>query len=86
MDTDDIEKILKRSAALLGVMLDDLSVKRLAKASRATPRVANRLLKRARDFAQVEGVNQLEENIIEKTLELLDIDERGLEPSDRQTS
>jgi holliday junction DNA helicase RuvB len=81
---DDIEQILKRSAKLLNIELDDNSIAMLARASRATPRVANRLLKRARDFAQVEGVEHLKEDIIRKTLELLDIDERGLEPSDRR--
>ena len=83
-EQDDIEKILYRSAKLLGVVLDPQSVSMLARASRATPRVANRLLKRARDFAQVEGTGTLEKDIIRKTLELLDIDERGLEPSDRR--
>jgi Holliday junction DNA helicase RuvB len=81
---NDIEQILKRSAKLLNIALDDDSIEMLARASRATPRVANRLLKRARDFAQVEGVEHLKEDIIRKTLELLDIDERGLEPSDRR--
>jgi Holliday junction DNA helicase RuvB len=56
----------------------------LAAASRATPRVANRLLKRARDYAEVHGEGVVDEVIAGKALELLDIDSRGLEPQDRR--
>jgi Holliday junction DNA helicase RuvB len=83
-EVDDIKKIILRSANILTVPMDEKAVNILARASRATPRIANRLLKRARDFAQVVGTGTINEDIAEKTLELLDIDEKGLEPQDRK--
>lgn len=83
---EEIEAILNRSAKLLGIRLDAKARKRLARASRMTPRVANRLLKRTRDFAQVEHQNasaDITDAIAQKTLEMLGIDERGLEELDR---
>ena len=56
----------------------------LARASRGTPRVANRLLRRARDFAEVHGESVIDEDAARKTLAMLEIDEVGLEPQDRQ--
>ncbi len=91
---EDIKAILRRSAEILGVKLADKAIEILAQASRATPRVANRLLKRARDYAEVhsytkigEGVNSknyIDDKTARKALDLLDIDERGLEPQDRR--
>ncbi len=83
-DLGDIEEILKRSAHLLGVDIDPEATNALARASRFTPRVANRLLKRARDFAEVGGDRQITVGIAEGALEFLGIDELGLEPADRQ--
>ncbi len=80
----DIEKIIERSAKILGVAVTDGAVRLLAGASRFTPRVANRLLKRARDYAQVKGVPEINENVVERTLEMLEIDSRGLENADRE--
>src|SRR5262249_4233051 len=56
----------------------------LARASRGTPRVANRLLRRARDFAEVHGTNVIDEPAARKTLEMLEVDEAGLETQDRR--
>lgn len=80
----DIEAILARSAQILGVETDDEAVKILAQASRSTPRVANRLLKRARDYAEVHELPRVDRGVVEKTLDLLEIDELGLEPHDRR--
>ncbi len=79
----DIEAIIKRSASILGLKITDGAVKILAKASRFTPRVANRLLKRARDFMEVHGNKNADEEVAEKTLDILQVDELGLESHDR---
>lgn len=83
-DIKDIKAIIERSAKILKVEATQEAIDILAKASRATPRVANRLLKRARDYAEVKGERVIDKNAASKTLELLDIDERGLEPQDRR--
>ncbi|MEK7117559.1 MAG: Holliday junction branch migration DNA helicase RuvB [Patescibacteria group bacterium] len=83
-DLADIKIIINRSAKILGVKVVPRAVEVLAGASRATPRVANRLLKRARDYAEVHGDGEIDEAISMKALELLDIDSRGLEPNDRR--
>ena len=80
----DIEEIIKRSARILGIDIEPAAVKIIAKCSRFTPRVANRLLKRVRDFAQVEGGNIITEQIAKKALCFLEVDEKGLEASDRK--
>lgn len=81
---EDIGKIVTRSAGLLGVSITPEATALLAGASRFTPRVANRLLKRARDYAQVYGSGPVDATVVAKTLELLDIDESGLERTDRE--
>jgi len=81
---DEIKKILHRSAAILGVKATPEAIEVIARASRGTPRVANRLLRRARDFAQVHGTQIVDEEAALKTLEMLEIDEAGLEPQDRR--
>ena len=80
----DIETILKRSGQLLGVEVGQDAIKVLARASRATPRVANRLLKRARDYAQVHSAGAVTEEVARQTLKLLDIDDVGLDMQDRR--
>lgn len=82
--TEDIQKILERSARILGVTMTEGALNFLAGASRFTPRVANRLLKRARDYAQVHHHTTIDEEVIKKTLELLDVDPLGLEHADRE--
>ncbi|MDP3947177.1 MAG: Holliday junction branch migration DNA helicase RuvB [bacterium] len=83
-ELDDIEAIINRSAKLLGVRVKPDAVTALARASRATPRVANRLLKRARDFALVKALGVVTADIAAQTLALLEVDQLGLEPSDRR--
>jgi len=82
--TKDIEKIIKRSSKILEIKIDQPAVKLIAKRSRFTPRVANRLLKRVRDFAQVEGEGFISEEIAKQSLKFLEIDKKGLEPGDRR--
>lgn len=80
----EIGEIISRSARLLAVTLDTDAKDLIAKSSRFTPRVANRLLKRVRDYAQVHGVGVITQEMAEKALALLEIDGRGLEPTDRR--
>ena len=81
---EDIERIVERSAKLLNITIEDDAVKVIAKRSRFTPRVANRLLKRVRDFAQVKASNIATKEITELALESLEVDHMGLEPGDKK--
>ena len=83
-DTEDIENILKRSAGLMNLSTETEALKLIASSSRYTPRVANRLLKRVRDFAEVEGVGLITKEITKRALSLLEIDHLGLESTDRR--
>ena len=80
---DDITKIIERSAKLLNTTIKPDAAKLLATRSRLTPRIANRLLKRVRDYADVNGDGIIDEPITESALKLLEIDELGLDPADR---
>ncbi|MBM3281181.1 MAG: Holliday junction branch migration DNA helicase RuvB [Candidatus Harrisonbacteria bacterium] len=80
----DIERIIARSAETLSLSIDPEAIHELALASRATPRVANRLLKRVRDYAEVHNHSIINKEVVRKTLEVLDIDSIGLEPMDRR--
>lgn len=81
---EDMEKIIKRSAELLKIDIEPEAVKIIAKRSRFTPRVANRLLKRVRDFAEVKNDGKITKKITEHALERLEIDQMGLEPGDKK--
>lgn len=81
---DELAEIIKRSARIIGVEADDESVAEMAKRSRGTPRVANRILKRIRDFSQVQGSGKITLDITKEGLEALDIDSMGLERLDRE--
>lgn len=80
---EDIVTILRRSARLLAVALEDAAAAVLARSSRGTPRVANRLLKRTRDLAQVDGAGQISLQVAEQSLSLLEVDRLGLDAMDR---
>ncbi len=80
---EELKKILRRSASLLGVGIDEPSLDEMAKRSRGTPRVANRMLKRIRDFSQVKGNGSIDLDITREGLEALGVDELGLEKLDR---
>ncbi len=79
---EDIEKIIERSARLLNIQIHPEAIEIIAKRSRFTPRVANRLLKRVRDFAQVQNQGIVTREITEHALESLEVDKLGLEPGD----
>jgi Holliday junction DNA helicase RuvB len=80
---DELVAIIRRSARLLNIDIDAESLTELARRSRGTPRVANRLLKRVRDFAQVRGTGVIDREITDETLRSLGIDAMGLEGLDR---
>lgn len=80
----DIQRILKRSAQLLNMKIGDDALEFLASASRFTPRVANRLLKRVRDYVDVHELAEVTTEAVQKTLSLLEIDTHGLEAPDRR--
>lgn len=80
---EQISKIIERAAGIIGAKIDSKGASLLAERSRLTPRIANRLLKRVRDYADVNGDGIIDTNISEKALLLLEIDELGLDPADR---
>jgi len=80
---EEIEKILKRSSKILKVDVDAQGLAKIASCSRSTPRVANRLLKRVRDFSQIKEHKFVDSAVAQEALEMIDIDPLGLEPSDR---
>ncbi len=81
---EEMERIIQRSSNLLNINIEPMALKIIAKCSRSTPRVANRLVKRIRDFAQVKGQGVITEDIANQALRFLDIDELGLESGDRK--
>jgi Holliday junction DNA helicase RuvB len=80
---NEIQQIIERAAAILNVKIDKPAAAELAKRSRLTPRIANRLLKRVRDYADVNGDGIIDTVLSYKALELLDVDELGLDTADR---
>ena len=81
---EELKTIIMRSANILGITIDDESLEEMAKRSTGTPRVASRILKRVRDFSQVEGQNNINMSITQKALEALGVDNLGLEFLDRE--
>lgn len=81
---DELKTIVERSAAILGVEIDDDGAAEIARRSRGTPRIANRLLRRVRDFAQVKAQGRVTKDIAEHGLEALEVDERGLDDMDKR--
>jgi Holliday junction DNA helicase RuvB len=79
----DIKQIISRSARILDVALTDDAADILAERARLTPRIANRLLKRVRDYAELNNSGKIDKNIAQKSLELLQIDHLGLDSADR---
>ena len=83
-EPEDIEKIVERSGKILNVKLDNISAREIATRSRRTPRVANRLLKRVRDYCEVKGDGYLNEDICNLAFDMLEVDELGLDQVDRK--
>ncbi len=81
---DDLAKIIMRSAQILGSKIDEFGANLLAQSSRGTPRIANRLLKRARDFSTTTGKDVIDADTIKTTLYQLHIDDKGLDEIDRE--
>ena len=82
-NVSELQTIIKRSADVLGVSIDDKGAHELARRSRGTPRLANRLLKRVRDFAQVKYDGKITQEVADFALDLLDVDRDGLDRNDR---
>lgn len=80
---DELKTIILRSAQVLDVGIDEKGAYALARRSRGTPRLANRLLKRVRDFAQVKYDGYITEEVADYALDLLDVDKEGLDQTDR---
>ncbi len=83
-DVKSIEQIIKRSAGLLNIPLEPDGTKEMARRSRGTPRVANRLLRRVRDYAQIKGDGVITKDIAIKALKMLDVDFAGLDDMDKR--
>lgn len=79
----ELSTIVKRSAGVLGVEIDDEGARRIALRSRGTPRLANRLLKRVRDFAEVKYDGRITQEVADFALDILDVDKLGLDNNDR---
>ena len=82
--TQDLTTIVSRSAGILGLHIEPEGAFEIARRARGTPRIANRLLRRVRDFAEVRGQGQITRSIADQALNLLDVDERGFDHQDRR--
>jgi Holliday junction DNA helicase RuvB len=82
-EPEELERIVRRSAGLLGVELTDAGAAEIASRSRGTPRIANRLLRRVRDYAQVRADGIVDLDVAQRALELYEVDESGLDRLDR---
>lgn len=80
----ELEQIINRSARIFTTAINAAGAKALAWRSRGTPRIANRLLKRVRDFAQVAGKDEIDEASVDRALTMLDVDQKGLDATDRK--
>ncbi|NIT55265.1 MAG: Holliday junction branch migration DNA helicase RuvB [Aliifodinibius sp.] len=83
-NSEDIHQIILRSADLLNVKINDDGAGEIATRSRGTPRIANRLLRRTRDYAQVKGDGVINQAIADSSLRMLEVDERGLDDMDKR--
>lgn len=82
--TDDLKKIITRSASILKIEIEDQAADEIAKRSRGTPRIANRLLKRTRDYVQVKGNGKIDTKFAKLALEMLEVDHEGFDSMDRK--
>jgi Holliday junction DNA helicase RuvB len=81
---DELIQIIKRSAFVLNIKIDDESAKIIAQRSRSTPRIANKILRRVRDLAQVRQIDKITKDIAKEALEIINIDENGLDYLDKK--
>jgi holliday junction DNA helicase RuvB len=82
-DSEDLEKVVLRAAEILGVPIDPAGAAEIARRSRGTPRIANRLLRRVRDFAEVRGTGHVDHATAKEGLSVFGVDDRGLDKIDR---
>lgn len=82
--TDDLTHIVKRSSGIMNIAIDDLGAREIARRSRGTPRIANRLLRRVRDYAQVKGDGSIAKDIADQALGMLKVDNNGFDNMDRK--
>ncbi len=80
----DLQEIVRRSARKLQVQIEDAGAHEIARRARGTPRIANRLLRRVRDFAEVEGDGRVTQKVADRALQRLEVDGAGLDPMDRK--
>ncbi|MCW8878371.1 MAG: Holliday junction branch migration DNA helicase RuvB [Kangiellaceae bacterium] len=83
-DIDDLTHIVERSANIVGIPIDSKGAKEIARRSRGTPRIANRLLRRVRDYAEVKADGKISQEVSDKALNLLDVDDQGFDNMDRK--
>ncbi len=83
-DVSDLVTIVQRSAAILGIAMDDEGAMEIAKRARGTPRIVNRLLRRVRDYAEVKADGSITRGVADKALDMLSVDEHGLDNQDRR--
>ena len=83
-EVDDLAKIVARSAKLLEIPVDDAGALEMARRARGTPRIANRLLRRVRDYAEVKSDGRITESIAQQALDMLNVDQLGLDHLDRR--
>jgi Holliday junction DNA helicase RuvB len=80
----DLARILRRSAQILGVELEERGAMALARRSRGTPRIANRLLRRVRDYAEIKARGVVTDAVVERAMRMLEVDEQGFDAQDRR--
>ncbi len=83
-DHDELQKIVLRSAAILRVSMDEAGARRIAQRARGTPRIANRLLRRVRDYAEVKANGHVSDAVAQAALDMLDVDPQGFDVMDRK--
>lgn len=83
-NTGDLAHILQRSAGILGIEVDSPGAAALASRSRGTPRIANRLLRRVRDFAEIKASGKVTTDVVEQAMGMLDVDDQGFDAQDRR--
>lgn len=81
---DELQRIVRRSANILGIACDDLGAAEIAKRSRGTPRIANRLLRRVRDYVQVKGDGRISQDMAVLAMQMLQVDPEGFDEADRR--
>src|SRR6185312_2446408 len=80
----DLTHIIERSSSILGITIEAAGAEEVAKRSRGTPRIANRLLRRVRDYAEVKSNGKITREVVQRALDMLDVDDQGFDMMDRK--